>query len=168
MAKPAKAPGPARFDRVLDFLLDRRHPFWRDERQGAIYNEASAAALQFQALLLLPVASGCLFIWGRPALWAVLAIVGFCSLSQYLVFGILRRENVELFPPDWRKQVSPSRRIIAPASVSMFFFACAWVQVDGQWFDNLGFRLAMVGVVVIESAALVFIARRLCRTSAVD
>ena len=28
-----------RIDRIMDALLDRQHPFWRDERQRAVYTE---------------------------------------------------------------------------------------------------------------------------------
>jgi putative transcriptional regulator len=42
----------SRIDRFVDVILDRDDPFWKDERQRAIYNEAAAAALTLQSYLI--------------------------------------------------------------------------------------------------------------------
>jgi uncharacterized BrkB/YihY/UPF0761 family membrane protein len=122
----------SRLDRFVDLLLDKKHPFWKDERQRAVYNEAAAAALMLQSFLIVFVGAIGLLVVGKPALGLVTAIVLCGSVGQYLIMAILNRRHVDLFPSGWQRQTSLGRRVVA-ALVALFYVACVlWVLLDRQ------------------------------------
>ncbi len=121
---------PHRIDRVVDALLDRQHPFWQDERQAAVYNEASSAALVLQSILL-PIVGGVgLLIVGRPAIGIVTAMMLTMLAGQGLIMRVLTRRHVQLDPKAWRKGSSPFRQR-ASLLVAIFYIACfAWARFN--------------------------------------
>jgi hypothetical protein len=146
----------SRLDRFVDLLLDKKHPFWKDERQRAVYNEAAAAALMLQTALVVFVGGVGLLIVGKPAFGLVSTIVLCGTVGQYLIMAILNRRHVEMFPAGWHKQTSPGRRAFAIA-LALFYVACAlWTMLDGGNKDAAHgmlvggvFTLAVVGGIAI-------------------
>lgn len=117
------SPKPHAIDRVVDALIDRNHPFWNDERQSAIYNEAAAAALALQGFLIVLVGGIGLLIVGRPAIGIVTAMVLTVTAGQMLVVGVLVRRHVEFDARTWSRQASPARKGVA-ALLFAFYVAC--------------------------------------------
>jgi hypothetical protein len=115
---------PSRLDRFVDLLLDKKHPFWKDERQRAIYNEAAAAALMLQTMLVVFIGSIGLLIGGGKVLGLVTAIVLCGTAGQFLIMAILTRRHVDLFPTGWQKQTSRNRKAFSIA-ISLFYAASA-------------------------------------------
>jgi hypothetical protein len=119
---------PHRIDRIVDVLIDRKHPFWQDERQAAIYNEAAAAALVLQAFLLVIVGSIGLLIVGKPAVGLVTALVLTATVGQLLIMGVLLRRHVEFDMKAWTKQASAKRKLFALCTY-LFYVGCfVWTQ----------------------------------------
>jgi uncharacterized BrkB/YihY/UPF0761 family membrane protein len=146
----------SRLDRFVDLLLDKKHPFWKDERQRAVYNEAAAAALMLQSFLVVFVGAIGLLVVGKPALGLVSTIVLCGTIGQYLIMVILKRRHVEMFPAGWHRQTSPGRRAFAIA-LALFYVACAlWTMLDDRNRDaahgmlvGVVFALAVCGGIAI-------------------
>ncbi len=117
-----------RIDRLVDALIDRKHPFWQDERQSAIYNEAASAALVLQTFLIIIVGGIGLVLVGKPAIGLVTAMVLTATLGQFLIFGVLLRRHVEIDVKSWQKHASKTRKVVGLA-VGGFYLACfLWVK----------------------------------------
>jgi hypothetical protein len=116
-----------RFDRLIDLLLDRKHPFWKDERQTAVYTEGATAAFIFQSLLV-PVVGGIgLLIGGKQVLGIITAMVLTVGMGGWLVFGVLARRHVDIDVKQWTKDSSRTRRAVSIV-ISLFYAACVlWV-----------------------------------------
>lgn len=110
-------------DRVIDVLIDRRHPFWKDERQTAIYNEAAAAALVLQAILVVIIGGIGLLVVGKAAIGIVTAMVLTVTAGQMLIFGVLVRRHVDFDLNEWNKHASPIRKTVA-IGLGLFYVAC--------------------------------------------
>jgi hypothetical protein len=112
-----------RIDRIVDALIDRKHPFWQDERQAAVYNEASSAALVLQSILL-PVVGGIgLLVVGRPAIGIVTAMMLTLLIGQFLVMRVLIRRHVQFDSKAWRQGSSIFRKRMG-LIVGIFYVAC--------------------------------------------
>jgi hypothetical protein len=137
---------PSRLDRFVDLLLDKKHPFWKDERQRAVYNEAAAAALVLQSILVTFVGSIGLLVGGVKVLGLVTVLVLSMTVGQFLIMAILTRRHVDLFPAGWQKQTSRSRKIFSIA-LSLFYAASALfvMLTDGTDWDRSGIAGLVVG-----------------------
>ncbi len=147
-----------RIDRIVDTLIDRNHPFWQDERQAAVYNEAAAAALALQAILIIVVGGIGLLLVGRPAIGIVTAMVLTVTVGQVLIFGVLLRRHVAFDTKKWREQSSPTRRRVS-LLLGVFYVACyVWARFHDTHFSKIdwstiagfatgiGFALALVAL----------------------
>lgn len=114
---------PHAIDRVVDALIDRKHPFWNDERQSAVYNEAAAAALVLQGFLIVLVGGIGLLVVGRPATGIITAMVLTVTAGQMLIVGVLVRRHVEFDAKTWSRQASPVRKGVA-ALLFVFYVVC--------------------------------------------
>jgi hypothetical protein len=112
-----------RIDRIVDALIDRKHPFWQDERQAAVYNEAAAAALVLQGILIPVIGGFGLLVVGRPAVGIVTAMVLSVAAGQWLIFGVLMRRHVHFDTKAWRQGSSMTRRAIGIV-VGIFYIGC--------------------------------------------
>jgi MFS family permease len=124
----------SRLDRFVDLLLDKKHPFWKDERQRAVYNEAAAAALMLQTILVVFAGSIGLLIGGKQVIGLATAIVLCGTVGQYLIMAILTRRHVELFPSGWGKQVSPGRKVFS-VCLTLLYAGSALFVVSGNGKD---------------------------------
>jgi hypothetical protein len=147
---------PSRLDRFVDLLLDKKHPFWKDERQRAVYNEAAAAALMLQTFLVVFVGSIGLLIVGKPVLGLVTAMVLCGTVGQYLMMAVLNRRHVELFPSGWQKQTSAGRRAFALAIWLLYVLSAAWVFASDAESDSSKGALVggAIGIVVLLGVIL--------------
>jgi hypothetical protein len=157
----------SRLDHFVDALLDKKHPFWKDERQRAVYNEAAAAALVLQTILVVFVGSIGLLVGGREVLGLVTAIVLSGTVGQYLIMAILTRRHVELFPGSFGKQVSPGRTIFA-ICLGLLYAGSALlvVAVDRKDWGKSSLPEVLAGIIVgggIGCAAVIFFKRKAAR-----
>ena len=85
------------FVRAAAAIGDLSSPFYREERQRDVWNEAAAVGLQAILLLALTAAAGMVWIGGAPALpfaATVLAVVGTTSLVT-LLYALARGVTVD-------------------------------------------------------------------------
>ena len=137
----------------MDALLDREHPFWRDERQRAVYTEAATAALVLQSVLMPIVGGIALLVGGRSILGVITAMMLILSLSQWLIFAVLARRNVDLDLGKWRKDSSPTRRRLS-IGLAIFYTGCVlWVLFSGNVVDDSSTLMGVVSGMAV--AALV-------------
>ena len=88
---------PAPIVRMAHVVGDFGNPFYAEERQRDVWNEASAVGLQAILLLALTAADGMVWIGGAPALpfaATVLAVVGTTSLVT-LLYALARGVTVD-------------------------------------------------------------------------
>ena len=156
-----------RIDRIMDALLDRHHPFWRDERQRAVYTEAATAALVLQSALLPIVGGIALLVGGRQFLGVITAMMLILSLSQWLIFAVLARRNVDLDVSKWRKDSSPLRRRLS-VGLALFYTGCVlWVLFSGNIDDSstlVGIASGMIVATALVAAVWWSMQRRAKRT----
>ncbi len=119
MSTPTKPPV---IDRIVDLLIDRNHPFWKDERQTAMYNEAAAAALALQGILIVLIGGIGLIVVGTKALGLITAMVLTVVGAQGLVLAMLKRRHIDFDFPGWKQSSTASKRI--SVSLSIFYLAC--------------------------------------------
>ncbi len=160
-----KTQAPHLVDRIVDALIDRQHPFWKDERQAAIFNEASNAALNLQSLLLPIVGSVGLLIVGRPAIGIVTAMVLTGSVGQWLVLSVLVRRHVAVDMKGWMSSTSRTRRLISGAVIVGYIASLARAWTMGETFDRpdwsttLSFGGGLLFSLAIASAAYLAVTR---------
>ena len=144
-------------DRLVDVLLDRKHPFWSDERQAAIYNEAAAAALTLQAILVVFIGGIGLLVVGKPAIGIVTALVLTVTAGQMLIFGVLVRRHVEFDLKTWNRQASPLRRGVALV-LGLFYVACyLWASFHPTKFAEMDWS-TIAGMVTGAAVAIALVA----------
>jgi hypothetical protein len=136
----------SRLDRFVDLLLDSKHPFWKDERQRSVYNEAATAALMLQTLLTFVVGTIGLLVGGVKVLGIVTAMVLCGTVSQFLIMAILTRRHVDLFPAGWQKHTSKSRKTVIIALSFMYAGSVFFVMLtDGTDWSRSGVAGLVVG-----------------------
>jgi hypothetical protein len=157
----------SRLDRFVDLLLDKNHPFWKDERQRAVYNEASAAALALQTILTVFVGSIAILIGGTKVLGLVTTIVFCATVGQFLIMAILTRRHVDLFPKGWQNQTSRARKLFSFALVTLYAGSALFVMISNGKDWNISTAIGtLVGGVVSGGAgigAILFFKRRMSR-----
>jgi hypothetical protein len=93
------------FDRAAEVVADFGSPFYAEERQRDVWNEASA--LGFQAMLWGTLGLACVLAWigGRPLIGAAIALLAVIGVASWLTVlyanrrGVTGRENVRLKQP---------------------------------------------------------------------
>jgi hypothetical protein len=115
-------------DRIVDVLIDRKHPFWKDERNAAIYNEAASAALVLQTFLIVIIGGIGLLFAGKAAVGIITAMVLTVTVGQALIFGVLLRRHVEIDVKTWQKQSTMRRRIVSGGLALFYLACCLWAQ----------------------------------------
>jgi hypothetical protein len=156
----------SRLDRFVDLLLDRNHPFWNDERQRAVYNEASAAALVLQTVLTVFVGSIAILIGGVKVLGLVSSIVLCATVGQFLIMAILTRRHVDIFPTGWQKQ-SRNRKLFSIALVTLYAGSALFVMISNGKDWNISTVVGtLVGGLVgggLGIGAILFFKRKMSR-----
>jgi hypothetical protein len=157
----------SRLDRFVDLLLDKNHPFWKDERQRAVYNEASAAALVLQTVLMVFIGSVGILIGGVKVLGLVTAILLCTTVGQFLIMAILTRRHVDLFPTGWQNQTSRNRKLFSFALVGMYAGSALSVMISNgkDWNVSTAFGTVVGGLVGggLSLAAITYFKRKMSR-----
>ncbi len=143
------------FDRLVDALIDRKHPFWRDERQAAVYHEGSTAAMTLQSLLAPIVGGVCMLIGGKPVIGAVVVMLLVSTFCQQILVGILFRKRVSIDPKAWARGSSRGRKLTI-AMVFLFYTGCYLWASGAARFDSTpdGRSLAAVAAALVCGGAV--------------
>jgi hypothetical protein len=72
------------FVRAAGAVADLGNPFYREERQRDVWNEASAVGLQLTLWLGMAAATAMVWLGGAPALPYVVAFLGVLSLASFV------------------------------------------------------------------------------------
>jgi hypothetical protein len=91
----------SRFVRAAAVIGDLSNPFYREERQRDVWNEASAVALQVVLVLSLLAETAAVWIIGAdavPYVYALLAIVG---IASWIAILYARSLGVNANDPQW-------------------------------------------------------------------
>ncbi len=157
-SNPTQAVPPVhRIDRFVDALIDRKHPFWKDERNAAIYNEAASAALVLQTFLLVIIGGIGLLIAAKPAIGIVTAMVLTATLGQMLIFWVLLRRHVEFDVKTWSKQASAKRKAIGLCTYLFYMSSLAWTKFRDTKIGKLDVS-TIAGMVTGGAAAIALLA----------
>lgn len=87
------------FDRAADLVGDFGHPFYAEERQRDVWNEASALGLQL--VLLLGLAVGTVLVWvdGAPSVPAVMSFLAVLGVASIVTIAHANRLGVDIGRP---------------------------------------------------------------------
>ena len=148
-----------RFMRWASVVGDLGSPFYLEERQRDVWNEASAVGLQTMIWLLLAAATAALWIGGQPALpyAAVMSVIG--GVGSMVTVAYAQRLGVAAVQPGMGRWLS--RRRLALVAVLYVLFLGGLVRATwglapesvrhGFW---VGLPLGLVMVVVLGVRAL--------------
>lgn len=101
-----------RFMRLAAAIGDLGSPFYREERQRDVWNEASAVGFQLMLWLSLVAASASLWIGGRPAVPYALTMFFVAGVGSLVTIAYSHRLGVDPASPDW---VTPRRLVVVSA-----------------------------------------------------
>lgn len=130
---------------------DLDHPFYAEERQRDVWNEASAVGLQLALLLGLAAATAMLWLGGGEALPYAAALLGVLAAASALTVGYAARLGVR-FEPDVEGLL---RLRLVPYGVLLVLFLVAAVRTAPA--DGFGGGFAR-GAVLGSVAAVVVLA----------
>ena len=148
------------FVRAAAAIGDLSNPFYAEERQRDVWNEASAVALQVLIWLHLLTATAVVWIVGAeamPYVFALLAMIGIAG-GIAILYSWSLGVHVE-----GRKRVSPRR--LAPALVLAVLLAAGMLRaqtghVFADWSTIAGMITGVAAVLVLFAAACWFARRR--------
>jgi len=151
---------PSWFIRMAGVIGDLSNPFYGEERQRDVWNEASAVALQVLLCLNLLAATAAVWIVGADALpyvYALLAMIGIASWIAILYSWSL---GVHVEQRTW-----VSRRRLAPVLVVVVLLAGGMLRaqtghVFADWSTIAGMITGVAAVLVLFAAACWFARRR--------
>ncbi len=105
----------SRFVRVAAFFGDLGNPFYREERQRDVWNEASAVALQVVLVLSLLAETAAVWIVGADALPYVYTLLGIVGIASWIAILYARSLGVHADDPQrmWRPRMIPYLAVLA-------------------------------------------------------
>lgn len=87
------------FLRIASFIGDLDHPFYDDERQRDVWNEASAVGLQFVLWATLIASTLMVWIKGRPAVPYSIVPMAIVGIGSTLAVVYAKKRSVEVDTP---------------------------------------------------------------------
>lgn len=148
------------FVRAAAVIGDLSNPFYAEERQRDVWNEASAVALQVLLWLNLVAATAAVWIVGADALPYVYALLAMIGIAGWI--AILYSWSLGVHVED-RKWV-PRRRKVAVLVVAVVLAAgmlrAQTGHVLADWSTIAGMVTGVAAVVVVFAAASWYVRRR--------
>jgi L-asparagine transporter-like permease len=144
--------------RVAAFLGDLGNPFYREERQRDVWNEASAVALQVVLVLSLLAETAAVWIIGADALPYVYALLGIVGIASWIAILYARSLGVHADDPQrmWRPRMIPYLAVLALLVVGLVH-ATAQDTSSDDWSTITG----MVTGVALAVAGSLYARKRL-------
>jgi hypothetical protein len=148
------------FVRAAAAIGDLSNPFYGEERQRDVWNEASAVALQVLIWLHLLAATAVVWIVGAEAVPYVYGLIAMMGIAGWI--AILYSWSLGVHAEE-RKWVSPRR--VAPAIVVALLLVGGMLRaqtgrVFGDWSAVAGVVTGVAAVVVVFTAARWYARRR--------
>ena len=150
------------FVRAAAVIGDLSSPFYREERQRDVWNEASAVALQVMIWLHLIAATAVVWIVGAAAMPYVCGLLGLMGVSGWvaILYSWSLGVHVETSTRKSRRRMVPLLAVVVLLVAGMVRAEVGTVSVDG-WSTAAGMLTgAAVAVVVLVAVT------RLARTRA--
>lgn len=129
------------FLRAAARVGDLASPFYGEERQRDVWNEASAVGLQLTLWLGLAAATAMVWIGGREALPYACTVVGLVGAVSWVVVVYARRLGVQVEAPAW----SVAARLVPCLLLVAAFGAGVVHAAPGDGFSGSFTRGAAVG-----------------------
>jgi protein-S-isoprenylcysteine O-methyltransferase Ste14 len=141
-----------RFVRAAAAIGDLSNPFYREERQRDVWNEASAVA--FQVLIWLHLAAATAVVWfvGADAMPYVYALIAMIGLASWIAILYAASLGVRV---DSRTRMARGRLIPVLVLVVLLVVGMIRAQVDRPGFDDWS---TIAGAVTGAAAVLVLFA----------
>ena len=151
---------PSWFIRMAGVIGDLSNPFYGEERQRDVWNEASAVALQVLIWLHLLTATAAVWIVGADALPYVYALLAMIGIAGWI--AILYSWSLGVHVEE-RKRLSPRR--LAPALVLAVLLAAGMLRAQtghvlGDWSAIAGMITGVAAVLAVFTAARWYARRR--------
>jgi len=101
--------------RAAAVIGDLSNPFYREERQRDVWNEASAVALQVVLVLSLLAETAAVWIIGADALPYVYALLAIVGIASWIAILYARSLGVDVDDPQrmWRPRMIPYMAVLA-------------------------------------------------------
>jgi hypothetical protein len=147
--------------RVAAFLGDLGNPFYREERQRDVWNEASAVALQVVVVLSLLAETAAVWIIGADALPYVYALLGIVGIAGWIAILYARSLGVNAEDPlrMWRPRMIPYLAVLALLAAGLVHATPQDTSSD-DWSTTAGMVTGMVAGVALPVAGLVYARKR--------
>jgi hypothetical protein len=153
---------PTLFTRFASWVGDFGHPFYDDERQRDVWNEASAFGLQF-LLWMIPVACTVMIWLGRkPAIPYVLPTMSIVGLGSGMAVAYAKLLSVDLSRPHQLNFKRGAYFAIVYIAFIVGYLRAIWRGLDGH---RSGFAVG-VGIAAGIAVAAVLLARNWTRMDA--
>jgi uncharacterized membrane protein YkvI len=148
--------------RVAAFLGDLSNPFYREERQRDVWNEASAVALQVVVVLSLLAETAAVWIVGADALPYVYALLGIVGIAGWIAILYARSLGVHADDPQrmWRPRMIPYLAVLALLAAGLVH-ATAQDTSSDDWSTVAGMVTGMVAGVALAVAGSLYARKRL-------
>jgi hypothetical protein len=148
------------FVRAAAAIGDLSNPFYREERQRDVWNEASAVAFQVLIWLHLVAATAAVWLVGADALPYVYALIAMIGLASWIAILYSWSLGVHV---EQRKRFS--RRRLAPVLLVAVLLAAGMLraqtgQVLGDWSAVAGMITGVAAVLAVFTAASWYARRR--------
>ncbi|CAO5227395.1 hypothetical protein [Frankia sp. AgKG'84/4] len=119
-----------RFLRVAAFVGELGHPFYAEERQRDVWNEASAVGFQFLSWLVMVAAAAMVWIGGASAVPYALAMSVLLILATLVTLEYSKRLGVEAFGAQGK---ASARRMLLRAAPVFTLQAAFWIGILHAW-----------------------------------
>lgn len=86
---------PSRFVQVMSAVADFSHPFYAEERQRQVWNEAQTVGMQLTLWLGLALANVMVWTGGREVAAYAIALVAILALASFAIIAYARRFTVD-------------------------------------------------------------------------
>ena len=137
------------FVRAAAFLGDLSNPFYREERQRDVWNEASAVALQVVLVLSLLAATAAVWIIGAAAVPYVYALLGIVGIASWIAILYARSLGVNADDPQrmWRPRMIPYLAVLALLVAGLVHATLQDTSSDDDWSTIAGMVTGGLAVV---------------------
>ncbi|MEO6880899.1 MAG: DUF2029 domain-containing protein [Mycobacteriaceae bacterium] len=138
-SEQAATPAHGRFLTASETIGDLGNPFYDDERQREVWNEASAVG--FQAMLWLALAAAAAMVWigGAPSLPYAITLFGIAGVGSVVVLAYARAHQVDAWVTT---RVNRGRTALLAALVAVLVAGVVRALPDHGFGGGLGIGVA--------------------------
>jgi hypothetical protein len=146
---------------------DLSNPFYAEERQRDVWNEASAVALQVMLWLSLLAATGAAWFVGEPAVPYVYALLGIIGIASWIAILYSWSLGVQVDNPAWMSRKRMAAVVVLAVLLAGGLLRATTSGVSFDWSTVAG-MVTGVGAVLLVAACASRYARRWTRSADQD